>query len=54
GDLGSALKGFKKAVEDKDADFKPDEKVESESSEPAHTAQTTQQNAKSESNAKSE
>jgi len=51
GDLGSAFKGFKKAIEDKDADFKPDEKVENESAEPE---QTTQQKTKSESNAKSE
>lgn len=51
GDLGSAVKGFKKAIEDKDADFKPDEKVENESAQPK---QTTQQNVKSESDAKSE
>jgi sec-independent protein translocase protein TatA len=52
GDIGSAVKGFKKALEDKDADFKPDEKVEENESE--HPKQTTQEHTKSESNAKSE
>jgi sec-independent protein translocase protein TatA len=51
GDLGSAVKGFKKAVsdDDKDADFKVDEKVEDNSN---NTEQTVQQNAKSESDTK--
>lgn len=51
GDLGSAVKGFKKAIEDKDADFKPDEKVENE---PNETHQTKQQGDKSDTRAKSE
>lgn len=51
GDLGSAVKGFKKAIEDKDADFKPDEKVEKE---PTTTQQAKQREDKSESHVKSE
>jgi sec-independent protein translocase protein TatA len=34
GDLGSAVKGFKKAFEDKDADFEAQEKMEAKSEEP--------------------
>ncbi|ABG42712.1 twin-arginine translocation protein, TatA/E family subunit [Paraglaciecola sp. T6c] len=51
GDLGSAVKGFKKAVsdDDKDADFKADEKVEDNSKA---NDQTVQQNVKSESDTK--
>ncbi len=33
GDLGSAVKGFKKAIDDKDADFDPNEKMEDKSEE---------------------
>ncbi|GAC05062.1 twin-arginine translocase TatA/TatE family subunit [Paraglaciecola chathamensis] len=51
GDLGSAVKGFKKAVsdDDKDADFKADDKVEDNSK---NNEQTVQQNVKSESDTK--
>ncbi|MAD16295.1 MAG: twin-arginine translocase TatA/TatE family subunit [Alteromonadaceae bacterium] len=51
GDLGSAVKGFKKAVsdDDKDADFKADEKVEDYSKA---NDQTVHQNVKSESDTK--
>ncbi|MGY0583919.1 MAG: twin-arginine translocase TatA/TatE family subunit [Paraglaciecola chathamensis] len=51
GDLGSAVKGFKKAVsdDDKDADFKADNKVEDNSK---NNEQTVQQNVKSESDTK--
>ncbi|AEE25016.1 twin-arginine translocation protein, TatA/E family subunit [Glaciecola sp. 4H-3-7+YE-5] len=51
GDLGSAVKGFKKAVSDdeKDADFKADDKVEDNSK---NNEQTVQQNVKSESDTK--
>tara|TARA_R110002124_G_scaffold35456_1_gene115364 strand:+ start:546 stop:800 length:255 start_codon:yes stop_codon:yes gene_type:complete len=51
GDLGSAVKGFKKAVsdDDKDADFKADDKVEDNSK---NNEQTVQQNVKSESDIK--
>ena len=48
GDLGSAVKGFKKAVSD-DADFKADDKVEDNSK---NNEQTVQQNVKSESDTK--
>ncbi|MFT5675033.1 MAG: sec-independent protein translocase protein TatA [Paraglaciecola sp.] len=34
GDLGSAVKGFKKAIDDKDADFEAPEKMEAKSEEP--------------------
>ena len=34
GDLGSAVKGFKKAIDDKDADFETPEKMEAKSEEP--------------------
>ena len=34
GDLGSAVKGFKKAIDDKDADFDAPEKMEAKSEEP--------------------
>ena len=34
GDLGSAVKGFKKAIDDKDADFEAPEKMETKSEEP--------------------
>ena len=33
-DLGSAVKGFKKAIDDKDADFETPEKMEAKSEEP--------------------
>ena len=51
GDLGSAVKVFKKAVSDdeKDADFKADDKVEDNSK---NNEQTVQQNVKSESDTK--
>ena len=51
GDLGSAVKGFKKAVsdDDKDVDFKADDKVEDNSK---NNEQTVQQNVKSESDTK--
>jgi sec-independent protein translocase protein TatA len=34
GDLGSAVKGFKKAIDDKDADFETPEKMEAKSEDP--------------------
>ncbi len=34
GDLGSAVKGFKKAIDDKDADFETPEKMEAKSEMP--------------------
>ncbi|MDM7861569.1 Sec-independent protein translocase subunit TatA [Alteromonas sp. ASW11-36] len=40
GDLGSAVKGFKKAVSDKDADFEEQKKVEAADSEPTAQSET--------------
>jgi len=48
GDLGSAVKGFKKAIDakdDKDADFDPNEKMEDKSEE---ETSATQKSTKSE------
>jgi sec-independent protein translocase protein TatA len=52
GDLGSAMKGFKKAMGDddkeKDADFVAKEKVEDKSTDDAANAENTAQQTKSE------
>ena len=40
GDLGSAVKGFKKAVSDKDADFDEQKKVEAADTDPATQTDT--------------
>jgi sec-independent protein translocase protein TatA len=52
GDLGSAMKGFKKAMGDddkeKDADFVAKEKVEDKSTVDAESAENTTQQTKSE------
>jgi sec-independent protein translocase protein TatA len=52
GDLGSAMKGFKKAMGDddkeKDADFVTKEKVEDKSTDNADNAENTTQQTKSE------
>lgn len=43
GDLGSALKGFKKAVSEEDADFADKKPVEDKRAEDGTTAQKTEQ-----------
>jgi len=52
GDLGSAMKGFKKAMSDddkeKDADFVAKEKVEDKSADDAQKAENAMQQTKSE------
>ncbi|WJG09100.1 twin-arginine translocase TatA/TatE family subunit [Aliiglaciecola sp. LCG003] len=51
GDLGSAIKGFKKAVSDKDADFEDEsnKKVEDKSTQaPIHQKETPKQTQKPE------
>lgn len=57
GDLGSAMKGFKKAMSDddkeKDADFIAKEKVEDKSTVDAENAESTTQQTKSEQKEKS-
>lgn len=49
GDLGSAVKGFKKAVSDKDADFEDEsKKVEDKTEQTAQTSESVKQSEKAE------
>lgn len=49
GDLGSAVKGFKKAVSDKDADFEEDsKKVEDKTEQNAQKSESVKQSEKAE------
>jgi sec-independent protein translocase protein TatA len=50
GDLGSAVKGFKKAINDKDADFEPadDSKVENKSDDTIDSTLQTKEGEKKE------
>ena len=50
GDLGSAVKGFKKAINDKDADFEPadDAKVENKSDDTIDSTLQTKEGEKKE------
>lgn len=49
GDLGSAVKGFKKAVSDKDADFEEEnKKVEDKTEQTAQQSESVKQSEKTE------
>jgi len=45
-DLGTAVKGFKKAVDDKDADFDPKQPVEDKSEQSADVVQSSKVESK--------
>ena len=50
GDLGSAVKGFKKAVSEDDAEFDDNKKVENKAAESTDTASTAQKTEHKEAN----